>query len=140
MKTQAAQAAAMIRKHLKANGVAARVTSSNYSMGCSVSVKLVDALPATKEAVALYCSQFAYGSFDGMTDSYNMTNNRNDIPQAKFVQVTVDYSPEIREAAQAYASKFANTTEWERRDIAYQCLSGYVKGFWTQHKPRVRAA
>ena len=32
-------------------------------------------------------SKYKYGHFDGMTDSYEYSNNRKDIPQVKYVSV-----------------------------------------------------
>jgi hypothetical protein len=40
-----------------------------------------------QESVSEFCGQFQYGSFDGMTDSYNYDNGRSDIPQVRWVQV-----------------------------------------------------
>ena len=42
--TEAAKVAAQIRKHLKTNGVTAKVSSSNYSGGNSVDVFLYNPL------------------------------------------------------------------------------------------------
>ena len=72
--TEAAKVAAQIRKHLKTNGVTAKVSSSNYSGGNSVRVLLFNPLPATRQQVEAYTSQFEYGKFDGMTDSYDYSN------------------------------------------------------------------
>ena len=67
MRTQAAQAAQAIRKHLKAINVPAKVTSKTYSMGNSVNVSVRDLPAATLQAVRDFCDQYQQGHFDGKT-------------------------------------------------------------------------
>lgn len=95
--TPAAQAAKIIRKNLKAQGLVCRVTSENYSMGCSVNVKIYDQQPKLYKLVESYCKNFQYGHFDGMIDCYEHSNSRDDIPQAKFVFVKNELSDELKE-------------------------------------------
>lgn len=67
--SEAAKAAALIRKHLKKHNIKASVTSDNYSMGSSVDVTIKqDTLPAMVQDIKNYCAQYQYGHFDGMTD------------------------------------------------------------------------
>jgi hypothetical protein len=40
-------------------------------------------------------NEYQYGHFDGMIDCYEYSNNRNDIPQVKFVFANREYSDEI---------------------------------------------
>lgn len=86
MKTQAALAAKAIKTELKAAfpKVKFSVTSDNFSGGNSVRISWVDG--PTYDLVAAITKKYQYGHFDGMTDSYEYSNNRDDIPQAKFVQ------------------------------------------------------
>lgn len=95
--TQAAQAAKLIRSELKKAfpSIKFSVTSDNYSMGNAVRINWIDG-PTTRQ-VSDITRKYQYGSFDGMTDSYEYTNNRNDIPQAKYVQVSRNYSDEARQ-------------------------------------------
>ena len=51
MRTEAAKAAQIIRKHLKDNGITAKVTSQNYAGGNSINVKTFDLLPATEKFI-----------------------------------------------------------------------------------------
>lgn len=97
-KTQAAQAAALIRKELKVSGITAKVTSENYSMGNSVNISLFDATPDMKALADKISKKYQYGHFDGMTDSYEHSNSRDDIPQAKFVFVRNEASDAIKQA------------------------------------------
>jgi hypothetical protein len=98
-----AQAAALVRKTLKAAGLDVRVTSEAASMMTAMRVELRgDVLPATRKEVETYCKQFQYGHFDGMVDMYEYSNNRDDIPQVKYVTVDTVYSDEIRQEVYEY--------------------------------------
>lgn len=158
MASTQAQAAAMIRKHLKAHGIAARVTSESASMMTAVNVRLTgDPLPATRKAVEEYCKQFQYGHFDGMIDMYEYSNSRDDIPQVKYVSVDTDYSEEIRQEVYEYlCENFADFghlsgnyldncnasagSEWVSTWVHRVLYGSLTCDFWTARKPRVRAA
>lgn len=130
-KSNHAAAAQMIRAELKKHGIKATVKSDCYSGGNSVRVRIQqDVCPATRKAVTDFAEQFQYGHFDGMTDSYEYSNRRRDLPQVRFVFVEVDYSDEIIQAAKTYAGE----------DRFWQAISGVWGEFWRQHKPRVRVA
>lgn len=143
----AAQAAAMIRKELKANGVKATVRSKTYSGGDSVTVTLADPLPAVRREVEAFCDKFQAGRFNGMEDIYEYDNANADLPQVKFVFVQADYSAELKQAAKEYiAANFCGLEGFEVDRMAYQALSGSLGvvgwrcSFWTDRKPRARAA
>lgn len=100
--TQAAQVAKLCKQYLKSRGIACRVRSENYSMGNSVNVYVTDQPP---EVIAELKSEFAkykYGYFDGMTDCYEYSNSRDDIPQTKFLFIENGYSAERKQAAYKY--------------------------------------
>lgn len=101
MKTISTHAAAAkaIRQHLKERGIAGRVRSDAYSGGDSVNVSLHDQPPAVVDDVRAFAGAYQYGQFDGMTDCYNYTNRREDLPQVSFVSVDACYSAELRQAA-----------------------------------------
>ena len=84
-KSNQAQAAALIRKELKKEfpQTKFRVTSSGFSGGDSVSIHWQNG--ATTKQVQDITNKYQYGHFDGMTDSYEYSNNRKDIPQTKYV-------------------------------------------------------
>lgn len=87
--TQAAIAAQEIRTRLKAAGIKATVRSSNFAGGDSVDISLTDA--TTVEKARAIAGAFQCGHFDGMTDSYEYSNKRDDVPaQVMFVNVQVD--------------------------------------------------
>lgn len=158
MKSEQAQAAAMIRKHLKAHGIKARVTSASGSMTSSVNVTIKDdVLPATRKAIENYCNQFQYGHFDGMQDLYEYSNSRDDIPQVKYVMINTDYSDEIRQEVYEYlCANFADFSdlsgnyadninaaagrEWVSTWVHRVLMGSLNCDFWTSRKPRIRAA
>ena len=106
--TSAALCAKEIRKILKENFPTTkfRVRSSNFSMGDSVDVSWTDG-PTNKKVNELI-GHFQYGHFDGMTDMYEYSNSREDIPQTKFLSCDRNLSEEIvRKCAEKYKK------EWE---------------------------
>jgi hypothetical protein len=146
MKSQVAQAAAMIRKHLKANNIDARVTSKSYSMGSSINVNInQDVVPAVREMIETYAKGFQYGHFDGMRDLYEYSNTNDEIPQAKFVFVHFNNSDELEAAAREFMGRWKYETEYELDRAVWSLLAGngqsdLVAEFWKTQKPRVRVA
>lgn len=61
------------------------VTSESYSMGNSVWVRWVDG--PTRESVHKIACKYQEGHFDGMDDSYVLSNLNPSLPQVKFVQL-----------------------------------------------------
>lgn len=92
MKTQAALTAQAIRKELKVAFPKTKfeIRSSNFAGGNSVHIDWVDG--PTQDQVTSITSKYEYGHFDGMTDCYEYSNGRTDIPQAKYVQVGRSFS------------------------------------------------
>ena len=92
MKTEAAKCAAVIRKYMKTKGVKASVTSKNYSMGCSVNVKIKEIIdPKVLNEINEDLAIYQYGKFDGMQDLYENTNVMDEIPQTKYLFIEYDY-------------------------------------------------
>ena len=96
-KSSHAHAAQQIREKLKAAfpDVKFSVTSDSYSGGNSVHVEWKDG--PTSSMVEDISGAYQYGDFDGMTDSYNYSNSRDDIPQVKYVQERREMSEQTRE-------------------------------------------
>lgn len=96
MKSSQAQAASAIRKELKANfpGTKFSVTSESFSMGDAVRISWIDG--QTTDMVDSIVKKYQYGSFNGMEDMYENTNNRDDIPQSKYVQTGRRMSAETK--------------------------------------------
>lgn len=86
--TRHALAAKAIRKELKEKipGVKFQVRSQQFSMGNSVDVYW-NGEGSTSEEISGVISKFQEGHFDGMTDYYEMSNRRDDLPQVKFVHL-----------------------------------------------------
>lgn len=144
-KTSAARAAALIRKHLRANGINASVRSRVFSMGSSVDVGVrQDVLPATMRKIEAYCDQYQYGHFDGMDDSYRMSNCREDIPQAKYVHVSFHFSDALRQDVRNWlAERGIDPDAYNGGDPVWMTLNGSLslsREFWTARKPRMRVA
>lgn len=98
-KTQAAQAAALIRKEIKAAypGLKFRCTSENYSGGNSIRVSYIDQPKEVHEAITAIAKKYQYGHFDGMHDIYEYSNSNPEIPQAKYVFTDNEMSGTKRE-------------------------------------------
>lgn len=94
-----AAVAKLCRQYCKSIGVECRASSESYSMGNSVRVKIFDQSPAIKQQLESEFAKYQYGHFDGMTDMYEYTNSRNDIPQTKYLFIENRYSPEMEQKA-----------------------------------------
>lgn len=150
MKSAQAQVASQIRKSLKAAGIQCKVKSRSFAGGNSVDVEVFDQLPATMAILEAEFAQYQYGHFDGMTDSYEYSNSRDDIPQTRFLHIANVYSKDIRQAAwnwtRANYSDFANSPADVAEAYLYddsmalnQTLNQAKGGFWATLKPRVAA-
>lgn len=148
--TEAAQAAKEIRKELKAINVKASVKSQTFSMGNSVDVYVTDLSPEIEEQVQSICKKYQYGHFDGMTDSYEISNlNSNLVAQAKYVFVENKPSEEMIEnilnwldskdthkqfSTDEQIKKFYNDYSMSRYLLARKLFRGYdlFGGYWEQ--------
>lgn len=86
--TPHAKAAAAIRKEIKAlfPGVKFTCTSESFSMGNAVRVATEGLAQEVAEKIRALLQKYQYGNFNGMTDCYEYSNSRKDVPQVKFVQ------------------------------------------------------
>lgn len=85
--TTVAMTAKAIRKELKQKfpNIKFSVRSESYAGGDNVSISYDDSVPQNEiEAIV---KKYKCGHFDGMTDTYEYSNTRDDIPQARFVFV-----------------------------------------------------
>lgn len=155
-----AAAAKAIRTELKKHGIKARVTCSTYSMGDSVSVHINNQPPWVSKKVSAFAKQFQYGSFDSMQDLYEYTNDRDDIPQVKYVMISNDFDADMRQKAYDYlrsewsdyrdfpadydnAQNERGCVDWVSSEVWQvlngswddRCSSGCTK-FW--HKPHIK--
>ena len=87
--TQHALAAKAIRAEIKPLLTnKARVKSSSFSGGTSIDVFLSNESEEVVEKVKDLCEKYEYGHFDGMTDCYEYSNTRDDLPQVKYLFVS----------------------------------------------------
>jgi hypothetical protein len=119
--TQSAQAAKAIKQELKSvfPDINFSVKSSNFSMGDSVNISWTDG-PSTDE-VENITGKYQYGSFNGMEDIYENTNNRNDIPQSKYVSCSRHFE-EIEKVREEF-NRITNANSWDNNfyRIARKC-------------------
>lgn len=70
----------------------------SYSGGSSVRVCTKNLFKTDREYLDAFLDRYEYGSFDGMTDSYNYDNRRLDVErQAKYVFLENEFSQDIRD-------------------------------------------
>ena len=100
--SEVAKCSKAVKKELKNRfpNILFSVYSESFSMGDAVNVhtyieKMEDFI--TEDDIKQYTNKYEYGHFDGMTDYYNADNVREDIPQTKYLQVAIEYSPAIIE-------------------------------------------
>ena len=116
--TEAARCAKEVRKILKEKFKTTKfsVRSSNFSMGNSVHVDWTDG--PTEDEVKELIGHFQYGHFDGMTDMYEYSNTKDDIPQTKYLTCSRSLSEEqVKKAAEKYKQECYN---WHQ--IAWKVL------------------
>ncbi len=85
-------AATAVRVELKSvfPGIVFMVRSEGFASGNSVDIDYVDGPSVT--AVRVVTEKYQYGHFDGMTDLYECSNSRKDLPQVKYVCVSRAFS------------------------------------------------
>jgi len=97
--SQHAQVAKICKKHVVALGIKCNVKSDSFSMGNSVHVTMSDVNPVTFNKIESDLSMYQSGSFNGMEDIYEYSNNRNDIPQTKYLSLSNHFSDELKQRA-----------------------------------------
>lgn len=107
-----AGAAAAIKVELKAAfpGIKFSVTSDSFSMGDSVHIGWTDG--PTSNEVENISKKYQYGHFDGMTDMYESSNSRDDIPQSKYVSASRSISDELEAILLPDAEKYFNADNY----------------------------
>ena len=107
LKSEVARCAAEIRKILKEKNIKASVRSEQFSLGNSVRVEIKEKVdPELYKALKEELAKYQYGHFNGMEDIYEYSNNRDDIPQTKFLSINYD---------------------WRLHDKAFQKLEEFVR-------------
>lgn len=101
-----AGASAAVKAELQAafKGIKFSVTSDSYSGGNSVHISWIDG-PTTAEVKAI-SDKYQYGHFNGMEDIYENTNDRDDIPQVKYVSESRKMSEEVEALTPEFTKLF----------------------------------
>lgn len=116
--TSHAETAKRIREELKKEfpNIKFTVRSRSFSMGDDVTIDYTNGVP--RKQVEAIVNKYQEGHFDGMTDMYEYSNSREDIPQVKYVMVDREYTPEVlEETKKSIAQEFgisdiSNEQEW----------------------------
>ncbi len=138
MLSSQAQVAKLCRQYLKSIGVKGSCTSKSFAGGTSVDVEYNDQSPAMDKQINTQLSQYKYGSFDGMTDSYNYTNSRDDIPQTQYMHINNRFSDELKQNAWTFLqANFAEaaelTTVYDDQTLNNERIGGmYIDQFMFQ--------
>ncbi len=122
--TTVALAAKAIRAELKTKfpSTLFSITSQNFSMGNSISISYQNGIP-TKEVEAV-TDKYEAGSFDGMEDIYNYRSNPDNLPRAKYITISREIDPKIRDKKKVELAKYWNVginneQEWFKRTNKY---------------------
>lgn len=132
-RSEQARAASCIRKDLKNHFPTVKfwVTSRGYSGGDSVDVNWENG--PTYNSVNEIVKKYQYGRFDPMTDYYDNTNTRNDIPQSKYVHCQRDVHPFVE---MKYFEKFKKTHKnWDQCQFINKPYKDFFKE-WGFCSPR----
>ena len=95
--TPAAQVAKLLKTKAKSLGLEVKASSKNFSGGDSVSIKVLKGSDKSFNELKEYSSQFEQGHFNGMSDIYEYSNSRDDIPQTKYLFIDDDRAVQILE-------------------------------------------
>jgi hypothetical protein len=127
LSTHAATAKA-IRQELKTTfpSTVFKVTSQTFAGGNSVNIEWTNG--PTSACVNKIVGKYQYGYFDCMTDCYDITNSRNDIPQVKYLQARREVSEDIKQALFEECRK--TYAGWENLTSMDEC-SEELKKHWS---------
>jgi len=109
MASSQAQVAKLCKQYVTSLGIKCKATSESFSGGTAVNVKYTDVPPAMHKKICEHLSQYKYGHFDGMTDMYEYSNSRSDIPQTKYLSIDNNFSAGLKQRAWEYIRAHYNT-------------------------------
>lgn len=124
IKSSSANCATAIREELKKEfpTVKFSVKSSNFAGGDSVDITWENG-PIVQDVESI-TRKYQYGRFDGMTDSYEYSNSREDLPQSKYVQTRREINEEVNnivfEALRPHFSE--DTPDYEVKQYGYRII------------------
>ena len=125
-KTRSAACSSVIKAELKNvwPWVKFSVTADTFSMGDAVRIHWTDG-PTTSE-VDNITGKYQQGHFDGMTDMYENSNSREDIPQAKYITTSRKQNEETKSKLIELCVPIFNDCSFGCRDaenMAYQIFN-----------------
>ena len=139
--TPSAQVNKLLKKKAKELGLEVKGSSKNYSMGCSVTVKVLKGSDDAFNKLKEYSYQFEYGSFDGMNDIYNNDNVRKDIPQTKYLFINDDRAAQIIEYFDENIWKTEKKWMWFDNQLAwYEWLKEIKKEYQSNWQEGLKKA
>jgi hypothetical protein len=117
-----AKVAKLCKSYLKSLGIKGTCSSSRFSGGTSVSVRVEDVSPKMADELEKEFSKYEYGHFDGMTDYYECDNWDDSIPQVKYLLFNTDFSEGMFEKARKYLKDNHNVCDDES---AQRCFGSW---------------
>ena len=120
--TTAALTARAIRKELEKThpNTKFRIRSENFAGGDAVNISYIDSCPT--EEIKKLTDKYQYGHFDSHQDMYESSNNRDDIPQTKYIQVTRELSDTAKKQLTEKLMRY-----WDLPDFGQQTVWDKVK-------------
>jgi len=117
-----AQVAKLLKKKAQELGITVKsCKSSSFAGGDSVHLRFIAGSDDAVKQLNDYSHQFKQGHFDGMSDIYEYSNNRDDIPQTKYLFLNDDRADNILgDLAHYKTSWFANGEEVNFAQFMYR--------------------
>lgn len=117
-----AQVAKLLKKKAKELGInVTRSRSKSFAGGDSVSLRFDSGSDDAVKQLEDYSHQFKQGHFDGMSDIYEYSNSRDDVPQTKYLFLEDDRADKILgDLAHYKTSWFANGEEVNFAQFMYR--------------------
>lgn len=100
-----AAAAKAVRAFMKAQGIKGTVKAARAAGTSSLTIRLDNGSPEQVATVTAFSDKFQYGHFDPMTDSYEYSNSRDDVPQVRYIFVDAVFDTETKQRALDALSK-----------------------------------
>lgn len=98
-KSNQAQVAKICKQYINSLGYPCAARSRSFSMGDSVDVSVENVPADILDKIHSELAKYEYGHFDGMTDMYELSNMRDDIPQTKYLHIGCTYTDDIKQKA-----------------------------------------
>ena len=117
-----AAAAKAVRAFMKKQGIKGTVKAARGAGTSSIRVSLTNGTPTDTATVTEFAKQYQYGHFDGMYDSYEFSNCREELPQVKYVFVEADFDKETKQKALDALSAEFNLPAMSYDSVPYEVV------------------